>query len=141
VSVGDLVGRLADMPLVELRATWLDQFGEAPPALRARDLFALALAYRLQARTEGDLSGASKRKVAELGRRFVRDRAYSPAPGPSLKPGSSIIKEWRGVRHEVRILEHGFSYQGERFGSLSEVATRITGTKWNGLRFFGLKAR
>jgi hypothetical protein len=60
---------------------------------------------------------------------------------PKLKPGSSLIREWRGVRHEVIVLDEGFSYLGERLGSLSEAAQRITGTKWNGPVFFGLKAR
>ena len=64
-----------------------------------------------------------------------------PFSGPVLKAGSALIKDWRGVRHEIRVLEAGFSYCGERFGSLSEVAQRITGTKWNGHVFFGLKAR
>lgn len=69
------------------------------------------------------------------------NRRMLRTPGPALKSGSSLIKEWRGVRHEVRVLEDGFSYQGERLGSLSEAAQRITGTKWNGHVFFGLKAR
>ena len=64
-----------------------------------------------------------------------------PTAGPALKPGSSLIKAWRGVRHEVRVLEEGFGYQGERFSSLSAVAFRITGTKWNGHVFLDLKAR
>jgi hypothetical protein len=101
----------------------------------------LALAYRLQAKLHGDVSGSAKRKIAELTRRFTEDRGYTPMPGPNLKPGCSLIKEWRGVRHEVRVLEQGFSYLGEHFGSLSEAAQRITGTKWNGQVFFGLKAR
>lgn len=79
--------------------------------------------------------------MAELARRFREDRNYTPTPGPQLKPGASLIKEWRGVRHEVRVLEEGFSYQGQRFSSLSEVAQHITGTRWNGKVFFGLKER
>lgn len=141
MSAGDPIDRLGTMSLAELRATWTERLGGNPPKLRTRDLLALALAYRLQVRTHGDLPGATKRKMAELARRFTEDRSYTPVPGPVLKSGSSLIKEWRGVRHEVRVLEQGFSYQGERFGSLSEVAQRITGTKWNGMVFFGLKAR
>lgn len=141
MSAGDVINRLGTMSLAELRATWTERLGDEPPKLRTRDLLALALAYRLQVRAHGDLSSATKRKMVELARRFTEDRSYTPVPGPVLKPGSSLIKEWRGVRHEVRVLEQGFSYQGERFGSLSEVAQRITGTRWNGLIFFGLKTR
>jgi hypothetical protein len=141
VSAGDFLAGLESMSLAELRATWTERIGVEPPKLRTRDLLALALAHRLQVSAHGDLPGPAKRKMAELARRFTEDRSYTPTPGPALKSGSSLIKEWRGVRHEVRVLEDGFSYQGERLGSLSEAAQRITGTKWNGHVFFGLKAR
>ena len=59
----------------------------------------------------------------------------------ALKPGSSLVREWGGARHEVAVTEEGFSYQGRVFGSLSQVAGHITGTKWNGPVFFGLKPR
>ncbi len=141
MSAGNLLAGLESMSLAELRATWTERLGVEPPKLRARDLLALALAHRLQVRAHGDLPGPAKRKMAELARRFAEDRTYTPTPGPVLKPGSSLIKEWRGVRHEAWVLDQGFSYRGERFGSLSEVAQKITGTKWNGHVFFGLKAR
>lgn len=141
MSAGDLPEGLEAMSLDQLRAAWVERIGAAPPRLRARELMALALAYRLQAKVHGDLAGPHKRRAAELARRFSEDRSFTPVPGPTLKPGSSLMKEWRGVRHEVRVLEVGFGYQGERFGSLSELAQRITGTKWNGQVFFGLKAR
>lgn len=141
MSAGDLLVGLDGLGVPELREAWAQRLAEAPPALRTRELLGLALAYRLQARAEGDLPGPSKRRVAELARRFNADRSYTPTPGPVLMSGSSLIKEWRGARHEVRVLEAGFSYQGERFKSLSQVAQRITGTKWNGQVFFGLKAR
>lgn len=141
MSAGQLPAGLEAMNLEQLRAVWTQHVGGEPPKLRAQELLALALGWRLQARAQGDLPGATKRRCAELARRFTADPKYTPTPGPALKPGSSLIKEWRGVRHEVRVTEDGFSYLGERFGSLSEVAQRITGTKWNGLVFFGLKAR
>ena len=141
MSAGDPLEALDGLSVPELRAAWVERLGGSPPLLRTRELLGLALAYRLQAKAEGDISGPTKRRLAELGRRFTADRAYTPIPGPALKPGSSVIKAWRGIRHEVRVLEVGFSYQGERFGSLSEVAHRITGTKWNGHVFFGLKGR
>lgn len=141
MSAGDLLVGLESMSLAELRAAWTERLGVEPPKLRTRALLALALAHRLQIRAHGDLPGPAKRKMAELARRFTEDRRYTPTPGTVLKPGSALIKEWRGVRHEVWVLEQGFSYRGQRFGSLSEVAQKITGTKWNGYVFFGLKAR
>lgn len=144
MSGNDLNAQLAaidTMTLQDLRLAWAARLGGAPPRLRTRELLALALAYRLQARAYRDLPGSATRRLAELGRRFAADRAYAPVAGPVLTPGSSIVKAWRGVRHEVRVLDQGFSYQGQSFGSLSEVAQHITGTKWNGQVFFGLKAR
>lgn len=141
MSAGDLLAGLEALDVPALREVWTQRLSEPPPGLRTRELVSLALAYRLQARVHGDLPGSSRRRMAELARRFAADRGYAPTSGPVLKPGSSLIKEWRGVRHEVRVLETGFSYQGQRFGSLSEAAQHITGTKWNGHVFFGLKAR
>lgn len=144
MSAGDLsteLASLATMSLDELRNAWTEKLKEPLPKLRTRELMALCLAHRLQVRSYGGLSGPTRRRLAELARRFRADRNYTVTPGPVLKPGSSVIKEWRGVRHEVRVTETGFSYLGEPLGSLSEAAHRITGTKWNGHVFFGLKAR
>ena len=141
MSAGDPLEGLSGLDVPELRQAWADRLGDPPPALRTRELLSLALAYRLQVRVHGDLPGPSKRKIAELARRFAADRNFTPTTGPTLKPGSSLIKAWRGIRHEVRVLDEGFGYQGERFSSLSAVAFRITGTKWNGHVFFDLKAR
>jgi hypothetical protein len=141
VSVGEPLGRLHTLGLGELRAEWRQHFASEPPKLRTRELLALAFGYRLQAASHGGLSPISRRRVAELARRFSGDRNYTPAPGLVLKAGSSIVREWRGVRYEIRVLEEGFSFEGICFGSLSEVARHITGTKWNGHVFFGLKAR
>ena len=60
-------------------------------------------------------------------------------PGLGLKPGTVLTRTWHGVLHRVRVTNEGFDYRGERFGSLSEVARRITGTRWSGPLFFGLK--
>ena len=69
------------------------------------------------------------------------DRKFTPTPGPVLKPGSSLIRAWKGARHEVAVTQAGFWYRGQPYGSLSQVARVITGTKCNGHVFFGLKRR
>lgn len=144
MSAGDIGADLVafeTMSLDQLRKAWTERLSEPLPKLRTRELMALCLAYRLQARAYGGLPAPVKRRAAELSRRFKADRNYTVTPGPVLKPGCSLVKEWRGVRHEVRVTQDGFSYLGEPMGSLSEAAHRITGTKWNGHVFFGLKAR
>jgi hypothetical protein len=138
--IADEVRAMAAMGLPALRAVWRSRWGE-PPAFRSRDLLARAMAYRLQAQTFGGPPVSLRRRLEDYGQRFAADRTFTPAPGPALKPGSSLIREWRGVRHEVAVTERGFAYQGESFRSLSQVALRITGTKWNGHVFFGLKGR
>ena len=132
--------RLARMALPELRAFWAARWGD-PPDYRARDHLLRALAYRLQAEAHGGLSSRLRKDVAILGAKFAGDRGFNPAPAIVLKPGSSLVREWGGRRHEVSVVAEGYVYDGERFSSLSKVATRITGTKWNGLVFFGVKAR
>ena len=100
---------------------------------------ARAMTYRLQAAVFGALSSETERRLADLARRFAADRGFTPVSGQALKPGSALVREWRGVRHEVRVAEEGFVYQGQPYRSLSSVAQHITGTKWNGQAFFGLR--
>jgi hypothetical protein len=138
--ISDEVRAAATLSLPDVRAAWRARWGE-PPKYRSRDLLARAMAYRLQAEAFGDLPAPVRRKLADYAVKFSADRRFTPTPGPQLKPGSSLIREWKGARHEVAVTADGFEYAGQRYGSLSKVAFAITGTKWNGPRFFGLKAR
>jgi hypothetical protein len=138
--ISDEVRAVATLELPALRAAWASRWG-AVPRYRSRDLLARAMAYRLQAEAFGDLPAPARRRAADYAAKFTTDRKFTPTPGPVLKPGSSLVREWKGVRHEVAVTETGFSYLGQPFHSLSQVAHAITGTKWNGLVFFGLKAR
>jgi hypothetical protein len=134
------VRALADMALPALRAAWRARWGE-PPQLRSRDLLTRAFAHRVQVEAFGDLPAAVRRRSADYVQKFAADRKFTPTPGPVLKPGSALIREWGGMRHEVAVVADGFVYQGQTYRSLSPIAQRITGVKWNGLVFFGLKAR
>jgi hypothetical protein len=134
------VAGIADMTLVELRALWRERWGDLP-AFRSREYLGRAMAYRVQADAMGDLGKASRRQLAELAGKFAEDHRFNPTPAVSLKPGSSLVREWGGKRHEVAVTGDGFLYDGVAYGSLSRVAAVITGTKWNGLVFFGMKGR
>ena len=134
------VRAIAELELPQLRLGWRRRWGE-PPKFRSRDMMARAMAYRVQAEAFGDLAAPLKRKAGEYAAKFAGDRSYAPDAGPTLKPGSSLIREWDGVRHEVAVTAEGFTYLGKPYRSLSQVAQTITGTKWNGLVFFGLKRR
>ena len=139
-DVAEEVQALERLDLPGLRAEWRRRWG-TPPALRSRELIAHAVAYKLQTEELGDLPAATRRRLAELGRRFASDRSYRPPEVPKLTLGCSLIREWNGARHEVRVLDDGFSYLGQRFSSLSKVAQHITGAKRSGVLFFGLKEK
>jgi hypothetical protein len=125
--------------LSELRATWAEKLGYEPPQLRSREIFRRMLAYRLQAAALGDLSAAAKRRLAALEARRTMPGQTPRPTAVRLSPGTLLIREWKGVRQEVRVLIDGFSHQGIIYKSLSEVARAIAGTRWNGPLFFGLR--
>jgi len=99
------------------------------------------LAHRIQAEAFGDLSASEQHRAADLAKRFMVDRGFTPQSAATLLPGSSLIREWQRKRHEVAVVADGFLYRGQKFRSLSKVAHHITGTKWNGPVFFGLKRK
>ena len=108
-------------PVVRRGAPWS---GEGSPAQ--------TLAWRLQARSLGGLSPDTRRQIRRLHDAFERDPRYTPSPTLDLPPGAVLTREWPGALHRVQVLEDGFAYDGERFDSLSEIARRITGTRWSG---------
>jgi hypothetical protein len=123
---------LQGLGLEDLRTIWRGRYG-APPKLRSPDLLALILAWRIQAEREGGLDSA-----------FRRTLRRPPAPRSALEavPGARLVREWQGVEHEVVVLDDGrFAHRGETYASLSEVARQITGARWNGPRFFGLRPK
>jgi hypothetical protein len=122
--------QLEGLGLEELRHRWRRRYG-APPKLRSPELLALMLAWRIQAEQEGGLD-------ADLRRALRRPAGVKAAPEPAA--GTRLVREWEGTSHEVIVLsEGGFSYRDDRYRSLSEVARVITGVRWNGPRFFGLR--
>ena len=130
---------LAQHSAQDLRALWAQWFDAPPPARLRRDLLLCALAYRMQDRAQGGLSPAtqtSRRALAEAGKTpSIRDVGETPR----LTDGTHVIREWGNERHHVTVETAGFVYRGQRYRSLSEIARRITGTRWSGPVFFGVK--
>ena len=111
---------------------WVGYFGAAPPPRTSRSLMIRAVAYKMQERVIGGLSAATRRLLC----------AEEPAPvrrRRGLRPGTVLIREWHGIAHQITIVEQGVIYRGEHHRSLSEVARLITGARWSGPRFFGVK--
>jgi hypothetical protein len=125
----------------ELVTIWTLTLGKPPAALRtSRELLASALAWQLQERKFGGLTAAARRKLRILARAHQRP-ARLPAASTNLRPGTVISRQWRGAQHVVTVVADGFKYQDKVYGSLSHVAREITGTRWNGSAFFGLRQR
>jgi Protein of unknown function (DUF2924) len=143
------IAQLEDLPLEALVLSWRNHLGGTPPRHLPRWLMAKLLAYRLQAQEHGDLSPATLRLVRgrgghkASGPKPFQTRSAALRQGGALRPGSVLMREWQGRLEQVRVLEEGFAWQGSTYASLSAVAKAITGTSWNGHRFFGLaqKAR
>ncbi len=117
-----------------LSARWRSVFGQDPPARLSRPLMQKAIAYEMQVKAFGGLSRRSIRILKAAAKR--RDAtALSARPGK----GTRLVREWNGVLHAVDVMDDGYLWQGQRYRSLSAIAEAITGTKWSGPRFFGLK--
>ncbi len=127
----DLAG-LARMSIDELRSRWRVQTGKPAPAGFSKDLIARALAYRLQEKHLGGLDARDRRAMAMAARADAGAIQH-------LKVGSVIVREYQGVLHEVMVVPDGLCWRGRTYTSLSTIAALITGTRWNGPRFFGLR--
>ena len=141
------IAELEDLPLEALCLSWRNHLGGSPPRHLPRWLLAKLLAYRLQAQAHGDLAPATLRLVKGKGAREADGpkpfltRSAALRQGGALRPGSILMREWQGRLEQVMVLEEGFAWQGRRYPSLSAVAKAITGTSWNGHRFFGLAGK
>ena len=125
-----LVVEAAD--LHTLRTMWQGRFGP-PPVFRSPGLLRLMLAWRLQADAFGGLDANTRRALR---------RPTSGAGKPVPRSGTRMVREWKGTCHvAVALDDGGYLYAGTRYASLSHVARAITGTRWNGPRFFGLRER
>jgi hypothetical protein len=142
-SVRSIVANLEGLDLNGFRRQWRAHLGGEPPAHLPRWLLMKVLAYRLQSNAFGDLDKSIRRilrsrKDDGVGVPFDR-RAPQTREGLGLKAGALLVREWKGRLERVMILEEGFAWNGQTFGSLSQIAKAMTGTNWNGHRFFGLR--
>jgi hypothetical protein len=143
-SVEDEIAHLRGLDLKGLRARWRSVFQRTPPAHLTRHLLFAIIAYRIQADRFGDLDHETKQ---------VLDRTVAKETGPitsarlasfdqkrtELSPGTVLVREWGRQSQRVMVMADGFAWNGQTYDSLSKVAFAITGTRWNGPRFFGLR--
>ncbi|MEQ8440548.1 MAG: DUF2924 domain-containing protein [Alphaproteobacteria bacterium] len=124
----------------ELKRRWEELYGRPPSPKTRRALMIRAIAYRMQERALGGLSTSARKRLAQIAEDIRQGRAPDMAT-TSIKPGTRLLREWQGVTYEVIVLEKGVQFQGTAWASLSAVAREITGTRWSGPLFFGLKER
>ena len=143
-SVEDEIAHLRGLDLKGLRSRWQSVFQRKAPAHLTRHLLFAIIAYRLQVDRFGDLDHETRQ---------VLDRTVAKEAGPvtsarlanldqkrsELSPGTVLVREWDRRSQRVMVMADGFAWNGQTYDSLSKVAFAITGTKWNGPRFFGLR--
>ncbi|MEI9931694.1 MAG: DUF2924 domain-containing protein [Rhizomicrobium sp.] len=122
-----------------LRQRWEYLFTIAPSPRVSRDVLIRGVAFRLQEEVYGKLGKACRRQLNKLAADLGNGTPPTQSP-PSFKPGTKLIREWKGKVHEVVIAGDTYIWSGKHYRSLSQIARSITGTRWSGPRFFGLAA-
>jgi hypothetical protein len=140
----DEIARLRDLDLPTLRARWRTVFRRKAPEPLPRHLLFRILAYRLQAERLGNLDKETVRlldRIASGNGGSLSSVLGKLSRFDRLQPGSMLVREWDGARQRVVVLDRGFAWNGKTYRSLSAVAFAMTGTRWSGPRFFGLRGR
>jgi hypothetical protein len=145
-SIGDEIAHLRGLDLKGLRSRWQSVFQRPPPGQLPRHLLFAIIAYRIQADRLGDLdhetrqildrTDAKSTGVTMTARLVILDQKRT-----ELTPGTVLVREWNRRSQRVMVMADGFAWNGQTYDSLSKVAFAITGTKWNGPRFFGLREK
>ena len=139
------IASLGRLSYADLQERWRQLMGREPPRY-SREFMVRRLAHRLQELVHGGLTRDTREQMDQL----LEEAGHNELGGihPSMRPrsrqdlplvGTRLVREWDGQRHEVTVVHGGFEYRGRRYRSLSAIAKLITGTHWNGPRFFGLR--
>ncbi|PDT73064.1 DUF2924 domain-containing protein [Bradyrhizobium sp. C9] len=131
---------LKSAPVDVLKSRWRELFDTEPPAYNRRFL-ENRLAYRIQELAYGGLSRETQDRLKAMAKQYASQEPAERKARPALRPiaGTRLIREWQGAEYSVTVRLNDFEYLGRPYKSLSSVAREITGTKWNGWVFFGLK--
>ena len=148
IDAGGLAGELASLSTinrVDLAERWRELYRTELPARIGSGFIISAIAYRLQEQALGGLKPATSRYLINVANEAAHGNKSNSkkisVPTATIKPGTRLLREWHGVMYEVLVLENGVQCNGVQYRSLSEVARHITGTKWSGPLFFGLKKK
>ena len=135
------IADLENLTRTELVAAYKRIYRYPPPAYAHPKLLSLAIAHRCQEQVSGGRDRALEGRLQRLAEK-LRTTGSLPVPSrPPVKSGTRLLREWEGETHTVTVAEQGFLYRDKKYGSLSAIAREITGTRWSGPKFFGLKER
>jgi Protein of unknown function (DUF2924) len=135
----EALSRLPELDIGELRRQWRALYKADASLHLSRELLLRAVAYRMQEVALGGLRPERQRQLRHFAHQLKEGREGRIRPRPELKPGTRLVREWRGRTYDVLVLDDGFAWQGTTYRSLSALARKITGTAWSGPLFFGLK--
>lgn len=130
---------LPECSIHALRLRWRALFCSEPPSAFGPDLLRRSIAQKLQENAYGGLDRRTARLLNQLIAQYAKTPGKIALPR-RIKPGATLVRDWKGTSHRVTVAETGFVYQDRPYENLSEIARLITGSRWNGPRFFGLRA-
>ncbi len=133
------LARLSSLSVEDLKSSWTETFGGTAPKNSRRDYLLRAITHDLQCRMHGGISKTLHRALMKVADAKAGASVEAAKRTRSLKLGARIYREWKGAVHEVEVIDGGYRYEGATFKSLSVIARKITGTRWSGPAFFGLK--
>lgn len=129
---------IAELPLPELRLRWTEAWGLVPPPKISRIMLERSLAFKMRESAGGGLTAEQQARLDKLVTAYKRN----PVPLRELrvKPGTRLLRTWQGTQYDVLVRQDGYEHKGKLYRSLSDIAKTITGTSWNGWRFFGINS-
>lgn len=132
---------LRSHPIKELKQQWRSLYSSEPPHRVSRELLTCAVAYHIQEQALGGLRPSTRRLLERLACDARSGRPLTLSPCAPASAGTVLMRDWQAITHEVKVLDRGVLYKRRRYRSLSEVARLITGSRWSGPLFFGLRSK
>lgn len=129
---------MTDLSLEELRERWAEAWGRRPHGTMGRTMMLKSLEFKQREQEAGGLSPERQKRLNELINTYKRN-ADGFDKAAELKPGTRLVRVYNGKKHCILVKPEGFEYEGRAYASLSKIANEITGSRWNGWLFFGLK--
>jgi len=138
-SLSEQIATLPSLNKAQLLAIWAEHFSKDPPSGLRKELMVPILAYRMQEREFGGLSHGARRRLREVATSLNTEKPSQERADSAPQTGTRLLRMWRGEVHEVIATGNGYLYRGQTYSSLSRIARDITGTRWSGPLFFGVR--